>query len=1082
MDQELQVKIAVCVHAFYVDLLPPLLSYIRNINQPFDLFVSTVEAVREPVNFILEEFCALDATDRPANLRAVNVETVPNAGMDVLPFIYLVKKYDLFTYDVVLKIHTKNNASTLGRMLGKIALHSVLGSPQLVSEILSAFQSSAGLSMVGAHDLYRSAKHMMYNNRAIVQKLVQQLGLDDASVAWGFFGGTMFWIRAGSLRLLAEAYDWLCALSSAISMGREQTGRDGSVAHAIERIWGALQPSSSRQIGLVYRLRLVENAFLIRLDSDDVVLADPIRRIGITDILERWTKADDAVAALKRISGVDHAFYYGQSPECEAYGIDPELHYFVYGEILGLDPREDFSTAYYRINRPDVFRHGVSSLVHFRNHGRHEASVGNPQWDDWIGLAAKLNLFDKEWYRTTGPGVEASGLSSSEHYRTISNIVPAAPHANFVPDLIPLAHKADRFLNVADFLKDYYLKERQAYDELTRVIENNDFELVPELIDEVFAVFGVTAATVGALALACLKLGDWANTTSLLSYHWAASERDLLPVRHTRSITSRSRLANEIFEDVEVTPVSRDIGSVCVYTALFGDIDSLPSVLCVSRHCRFICFTDRAREASGWEYRICNPGLDDHNLNAKIFKIFPDMFATGFDYTLFVDANTLLCGNLDELLEHYLFGQDFVMFRHPERGDIYEEGVAIIEARRHPPAAILAQLRHYSDKGLPFHAGLVEASFIWRASNRPNLHDLMNEWWEHILQHSKRDQISLGYLMWSRDFRPKVLPPSLGTSRNNSYFTKLPHLKLPTDVSTSKPSSSSSEWSRKADIWFLYGSNYVNAGSTILRGLQLQQIVARSLGGSRGVFYTSFDDIENSIVVASKGYIAQHGVAGLTKLREAKNFIIADFVDARPSAESVACVDVLLASSIRAYIDYRGRYPNVRTHHVTHHVDLRIPRHDSPGHFQAGYFGEIVNTIMSKSLEEIVDFVSVDTSVTDTGWISRLPEYSLHYAVRKRRGLDHHKPFLKGFVAAHCRSNILIQRDAGDAMYYLGENYPYLIGNEAGLDEIVSCLHRAKDDFGGPEWRAALAVMDEVYERSNTDWVASEMNNLLRTL
>jgi hypothetical protein len=453
-----------------------------------------------------------------------------------------------------------------------------------------------------------------------------------------------------------------------------------------------------------------------------------------------------------------------------------------------------------------------------------------------------------------------------------------------------------------------------------------------------------------------------------------------------------------------------------------------------------------------------------------------------YAYTMFIDANTLIAGRIDEFISRYLVGNDFVMFRHPERSDVFTEGVAIVESERHSPPRILSQISAYMAAGLPNDTGLVEASFIWRATGNPGLQELMAEWWDHILRYSKRDQLSLGFLMWKHELRPLALPSSLGNSRENRYFLKLPHAKLPHEVSTEGRNTRQREWTKEADIWVLYGTRFAQAGSTILRGLQIHEILQAALPEDRGVYYSSFDQISDKIVYLTKGYLAQHGVEGVVTLKNRGNVILADFVDARPNAEMIPYIDVIIASSIGGFIAYRRRYPEARVYHVTHHVDLRIRPGQTPGHFSAGYFGEVVNTIGGVEIENLVEFVPVDTSRVNTHWIDRLGEFNLHYAVRQRRGIDDQKPFLKGFVAAHCGANMLIQSNAGDAAYYLGEDYPFLLPEKATERDIIDGLHKARDGFCGPEWRAGLAVMEEVRERSSVKRVARELCYLLNTL
>jgi hypothetical protein len=1065
------VTVAVCLHAFYLDVLQLMLPYLKKIPVPFDLFLTCSIELREEVEAIIQT----------SGLSA-KILCVENVGMDVLPFVRGVKEHNLQRYTCILKLHTKNNFSEASRAQIDMFLNLLLGSNELVCDILTAFRHRDGLTMVGPHDLYRSAHYMAYNNRSALLELSKSLERPIDHIDWGFFAGTMFWIRGSTLEPLVKHYEELVLATLHQASGKEVTGRDGSIAHALERLWGALSPSKFREIGLTYRRDAELTHFALRVEKDDVLLQEPIRRLGAGDVLGRWARAHIDTNAIKQKEGFDSYHYRANNPECDLLGIDPYLHFVLYGDLFLTDPSPSFSTAYYQLRRPDVVRKNFNTLAHYSTHGQFEGYSGTPTFKDWLELAITYRLLDEEWYRAEHGSLELSGLSLADHYYFLGRHLRAATSSNFDPKLIPAISSERNDDPLHTYLREHYIEESRAYDELTRILQNNDFALAPLLIAEIFRRFGVTAAPLSALALCFIRSGDWREASSLFDRYWRELISRELPIRQRRSVLPSSRIGNDVFDDAAYSKSSQSSISICVYTALYGDIDVLPPILSVSKYCRFVCFTDTLGDVDGWEYRIVEPTLGDPNLDAKLFKVLLTDFLEEFDYTLFIDANTLLMGRLDEFIESYLLGNSFVMFAHPERSDVYTEAVAVIESERHSPPRLLDQLRAYSDAGLPHDSGLIEASFIWRVSRDDRVRDLMLNWWQHILDYSKRDQLSLGFLMWDKGFRPKVIPNEVGSPRENKYFMKLPHMRLPRDVSSRGERRRVTSWVAEAEVWFLYGSHFVNSGSSVLRGDQLSQILRSAVPGHRGIFYTSFDNIENKIVVLTKGYMAQMGVEGVQKLKERGNVVLADFVDAKPNEDMIPFIDVLVASSLRAFVDYRRRYPNIRSHHVTHHVDLRIASHPLPATFSAGYFGELVNTIVDKEISPLVDFVSVDTSTSRPEWMNQLGDYSFHYAIRRERGIDHFKPFLKGFVAAHCGANVLIQANAGDARFYLGESYPYLLPAKATEQEIVEALRRAKETFNGPEWQKGLDVMSEVRNRSSRDYVARELTVLLKTL
>jgi hypothetical protein len=263
-----------------------------------------------------------------------------------------------------------------------------------------------------------------------------------------------------------------------------------------------------------------------------------------------------------------------------------------------------------------------------------------------------------------------------------------------------------------------------------------------------------------------------------------------------------------------------------------------------------------------------------------------------------------------------------------------------------------------------------------------------------------------------------------------------------------------------------------------MRGLQLSKIAKRAMP-LRAVHYTPLGiDISNSDVFLTKGALRSMTMPFLESLRGQNNTLLYDVVDQEPPPYTEGWCDVLVAASVTAFEAHRAAYPNLRVALVNHHVDPRLrglhvrPPQDS---LRVGYFGEIINTVLTDSVTQIVTPVAIDTSRISEDWLRRLKEFNFHYAVRATRELDHFKPFLKGFTAAHCRSNILIQDSEPEAVHWLGDDYPYLLRGPVTESSILSALDHAKSSFGSAEWHSAMAVMDDIRARTSPKRIGKEL-------
>lgn len=433
---------------------------------------------------------------------------------------------------------------------------------------------------------------------------------------------------------------------------------------------------------------------------------------------------------------------------------------------------------------------------------------------------------------------------------------------------------------------------------------------------------------------------------------------------------------------------------------------------------------------------------------------------------------------------------------HPERCGVYEEIEAILTGLRHTPAPLLDQYTYFRDQAVPTQSGLIEASFLWRDHRDAAVRDLMEQWWDFLLRFGgHRDQPALGYLMWITGARPAVLPDYLGTSRDNEFFCRLPHrqtaLELeranvaqrcakgdtPNDIAHGTPTR------RRRDLrltWVCRDKSRAVA-STLMRGHQLSEI-ARVRLTSTEVNYVDEYHLGaqfDSILILTKGFLKEACLDELAGLKERGNIICADYVDDPVREELHECLDVYIAASITQFIHYSKRYANKLVHLITHHTDPRLKGIRGPKDYcNIGYFGEIANAAYASELQGTIDFCLTNTQVLDASWMPKLRHCNVHYAVREPGLIGGFKPFLKGFTAAHCHSNIIVPIDESDARYYLGSDYPYIL-KDAALDSVLQMINYAKESFGGAEWRRGLEVMASARQRCDTAQIENEIKALL---
>lgn len=184
--------------------------------------------------------------------------------------------------------------------------------------------------------------------------------------------------------------------------------------------------------------------------------------------------------------------------------------------------------------------------------------------------------------------------------------------------------------------------------------------------------------------------------------------------------------------------------------------------------------------ARGWTVRpLPEPtrGLPscDANRWCKMFahEVFPE-----YAYSIYLDGNIRVIGRLEKLLDEFTAsGAAIGLFKHPTRDTISEECIELCDSERfsaEDKAAMVAQVKRYS-VDLPPESGvpLSENSIIFRNHRATNLPEAMRLWWEEYRQNSKRDQLSLPWVLrrvdlpvhrWNWSFRDP-----------NRHFIRMPH-------------------------------------------------------------------------------------------------------------------------------------------------------------------------------------------------------------------------------------------------------------------------------------------------------------------
>lgn len=228
--EKMKPRIAVHLHVYYTDMWNEIRQYLDNLNKfEYRLFVT-----------IVTEDAALKKQIKQFHSDTVFM-TVENRGYDVGPFIHFLHQIDLNAYDLIFKIHTKNNKIGVKTLLNhryvsrfdwfRLLIGALLGSEKLVKTNIAAFQSNVALGMIGSKYLIASDSACSKEIQGKIREIFEKTNGTVLSKI-KFVAGTMFIVRAKAMQIAKNNF------SLSDFEPTDGSVKDGSLAHVVERCFG----------------------------------------------------------------------------------------------------------------------------------------------------------------------------------------------------------------------------------------------------------------------------------------------------------------------------------------------------------------------------------------------------------------------------------------------------------------------------------------------------------------------------------------------------------------------------------------------------------------------------------------------------------------------------------------------------------------------------------------------------------------------------------------------------------------------------------------------------------------------------
>jgi hypothetical protein len=256
------------------------------------------------------------------------------------------------------------------------------------------------------------------------------------------------------------------------------------------------------------------------------------------------------------------------------------------------------------------------------------------------------------------------------------------------------------------------------------------------------------------------------------------------------------------------------------------------------------------------------------------------------------------------------------------------------------------------------------------------------------------------------------------------------------------------------------------SGSSYLRTFQLAELASQRLRSVRVRELAELDDeIGDEVLVFNKSCLQpqflNEVLERLPALRR-RAVCLADPIDLMMADDVLDNFDGAIAASL-GQAEHLAAHLSKPVFLVHHHVDGRLTAKLSElSSARPAYFGELSNTWHVDTLNDLVDFFSVDTTnAVEIPWSRHLPFYNVHYCLRRTRPIDGFKPATKLFVAASLAAPVVIERGNDEARRLLPADYPYYV-ESSGLDEVRQVLRRVAETFSKDAWRYARQSLSAI--------------------
>jgi hypothetical protein len=200
-----------------------------------------------------------------------------------------------------------------------------------------------------------------------------------------------------------------------------------------------------------------------------------------------------------------------------------------------------------------------------------------------------------------------------------------------------------------------------------------------------------------------------------------------------------------------------------IYTCITGRYDELSNHTYIDPRWEYVCFTDdftlKNKDNLLWQIKPLVFDELDHIRNSRWHKLHPHILFPKYQRSVWLDGNiNILKKDVFEDIDRAINRKRKISIApHPVRNCIYDELLACIELGKDNKEVMEKQIQLIKEDGFPNKHGLYESGIFYREHHDKQVISVMNDWWWFIKNYSRRDQLSLNYVLWKHKMKVESL-------------------------------------------------------------------------------------------------------------------------------------------------------------------------------------------------------------------------------------------------------------------------------------------------------------------------------------